>query len=129
MAQLSAVLNTSGKVELSAKDEPVEVVGAVAKVAAENIELSSRIAKLEADAIAKEVDDLIRSGHILPAKREAMVKLAHTDHELFVSLLPSEPVIKLSNEAGINPSSEETTTEALASDIERLVALAAGKVN
>lgn len=43
-----------------------------------------------------EVDALVTAGRVLPAQRDALVKLSLSDREMFDALVPTEPVVDLS---------------------------------
>ncbi|MFM9786001.1 hypothetical protein, partial [Streptomyces scabiei] len=61
------------------------------------------------------------TGFILPAKKDSMLKLRKADKDLFQEMLPENPVIKLSVEAGDDPIEEPGKT--YAEEIDRLVKL------
>ena len=89
-----------------------------------------KIVTLTQDAAKKDaeghVDDLVRSGHILPKHRDAQVTLLLSNPELFDALLPEAPVIKLSQEKGSEPEDEKPVGDVEA-EIARLTASPAAK--
>jgi hypothetical protein len=92
-----------------------QVVSAVVELAKDNVELSSRIEKLELSsneaAATFEVETKVRDGYIDPAKKDAMVKLYLTNKDLYNELLPAEPVIELSAERGTSTEADEGKVE------------------
>lgn len=102
-----ALSNTSGdatsvsdalKLELTKRDSAIEAL----KGTVDALQLSQTEAR---------VDGLVATGHILPAQRDAMVKLARTDGELFDSLIPEKPLVQLtSREAGVDHPDKDTAT-------------------
>lgn len=110
-----------------------EILGAVAEAGTKLVELSNKIDSMEADSKKKDaearVDSLIRSGHILPAKREANVALLLSNADTFEALLPEKPLVKLSNplettELGTEESGSDSTAE---DEIARLTSSDAAK--
>ena len=76
--------------------------------------LQSTVESLQASATATRVDGLVATGHILPAQRDAMVKLARTDEDLFVSILPAQPIVALTSiEQGVDHPDKDTSPVAL----------------
>lgn len=98
---LAEALTAAGLVELSAGGvDNDKIVTAVADMATGYVAMSNRIEEVEKAAAEAKVDALVAEGKVLPAQRDAMVKLSQTDAELFEQLVPAEAVVKLSNEEG-----------------------------
>lgn len=101
--KLVAALTDAGVVKLSndSTDANVEqVVNAVVDLAKDNVELSSRIEKLELSSAESqatfEVKTKVRDGFIEPAKEKAMIQLYLSNKDLYSELLPAEPMVNLS---------------------------------
>lgn len=115
-----------GVLALSATDATVEeyvasVTNAHDKIVSLTAEVATeKQATLDREAEA-EVDKLVLTGFILPAKKEAAVKLRKLDKELFEETLPENPIIKLSYEQGDEPIEEPGKT--YNEEIDRLVKL------
>lgn len=111
---------------LSATDATVEeyvtsVTNAHDKIVSLTAEVATeKQATLDREAEA-DVDKLVLTGFILPAKKEAAVKLRKLDKELFEETLPENPIIKLSFEQGDEPTEEPGKT--YNEEIDRLVKL------
>lgn len=108
----SAVASTfsedEGVLALSATDATVEeYVTSVTNAHDQIVSLSAEVETQKQDALDKEavadVDKLVLTGFILPAKKEAAVKLRKADKDLFEEMLPENPIIKLSVEEGDTP--------------------------
>lgn len=124
---LKEKLASSGFVKLSNGSEVStdDIVGAVAQVAGDYVALSARMAEVEAgnealrtEKATAQVDQLVSSGHILPAKRDTMLNVKLSNPELFDQLVSAddEPLVKLSNERGSSlsaPSTREQDTAAI----------------
>lgn len=116
----------TGLLTLSNSDEPIEadaLIGAVAEAGNKIVELSGKVDTLM-EAAAKEaaearVDKLIRTGFVLPKKREANIRLLLSNPEDFEALLPEEPLVKLSAESGVDPV-DETPATALQAEVDRI---------
>lgn len=127
---LQETLASSEILKLSASEDgsapsAEDIVSAVAALAEERVELSSKV-----DALVKEsaqskaearVDELVAGGFIAPAKRDSNVTLLLSNAELFEQLLPEQPLVKLSEESGRELKSEEQDT-AIETEILRLTA-------
>jgi hypothetical protein len=83
------------KLELSKRDTAIDA-------------LKQTVDVLQASAVESKVDGLIAVGRILPAQRDAMVKLARQDEALFDSIVPDKPLISLSREAGVDLPDKDT---------------------
>lgn len=117
----------TGVIKLSNDDSEVsaeDVVSAISTLHDQNVELSNKVDSLiEADAkksAEARVDDLIAKGFILPKKRDTFVALCLSDAETFESIVPDEPVVKLSNEEGADAGSEKDDAKNLADEIDRI---------
>ena len=77
------------------------------------------------DAVAH-VEGLIRTGHILPANKDAQVTLLLTNPELFDALLPEQPLVRLSHEEGAEPA-DHTPVDDVNAEIARLSASSAAQ--
>ena len=111
-----------------------ELVGAVAEAGTKLVELSNTVDELKKNSEKKDaetrVDDLVKSGHILPKNRDAQVQLLLSNSELFDQLLPEKPIVKLSNvettsELGTDDDSGDKSTAE--EEIARLTASPAAK--
>lgn len=100
-------LKAAGVVQLSNTDDKAvstdTVITAVQELATSNVTLTNRLTTLERRDAEHAVDALISEGKILPAKREVMVTLKLSNTELFDQLVPDQPIVKLSQEKGVNP--------------------------
>lgn len=77
--------------------------------------------KIDAEAVA-DVEKLSLTGYILPKNKEAMLELRKTNKDLFEKLVPENPVIALSHEAGEEPV--EIPGKTYEEEIDRLATLA-----
>ena len=123
-AKLATALEGLTSVKLSNSDgaaaQPEEVVGAVATLVEKSVELSNknvelsnsntalagRISSLEKASVDAEIAGYVSAGRVLPAQVEAFTTLALSNRELFDSIVPAEPVVKLSQEVGATPVDE-----------------------
>lgn len=115
-AQLSQTivdaLTNAGIVKLSNDDndkvDNETVTAAVRDLATNNVTLTNRLSQLEHRDAEHEVDGYISQGRILPAERDARVELKLSNPGMFDKLLPANPIVKLSNEVGVNqPKAKE----------------------
>lgn len=132
LAQLSALLAKSGVIKLSKEEEdkpdPAKILEAVTAVTLANETLGTRVGTLEDAAITAEVQELIRQGRILPAQKDAQIKLCKSNRELFDELVPAEAIVKLSQEVGVDgPIEVPIADDKLISEVDRLVSVATGK--
>lgn len=116
-AKIADELIATDVLKLSSKEPtPEEFVKAVAGLVSENVNLSAQIDSINEkaikDAASAEVDGLVATGHIEPARREAMLELRLSNEELFKKLLPDAPIVKLSNEQGSDVEDEGTKVTA-----------------
>ncbi len=128
-------LTEHGLIQLSAGSEagPSEVVGMVQAAGAKIVELTSTIdAAREREAVKdaeSAVDELVAAGRILPAARDAHVKLKLTvPAEIFDGVVPEKPLVTLSHEEGeiTGDPAHETAVEA---EIARLSQVAHDKLD
>lgn len=120
---LKEIKDTGVSVELSNTDEAVPgsvVVDAVVQLANRIEAGNERIQKLELAAAETEVDALVTSGHVLPTQKATLVKLKLSDAEAFTSLIPAEPVVKMSNEQGVVPTDDSQQKLNIDDEIARL---------
>jgi hypothetical protein len=132
-------LSNAGVVKLSAGDDKDTVgtdtvVKAVQELASSNVTLSNRVNALEEMntnhlklSAERQVDDLIATGHVLPAQKNAMVTLRLSDKNTFDALIPAQPIVKLSNETGVNTPNDRNHKIDVDAEIKRLSEMASGK--
>ena len=120
----------TGLLTLSNSGDPVDadtLIGAVAEAGNQIAALSARVDDLvQAGAVTAaeaRVDKLVLSGHILPKKREAHVKLLLSDPNTFEEIVPEQPIVKLSREDGIEPP-DGAHDETVTAEIDRLIKVA-----
>lgn len=101
-----------------------EVVGAVAKVAEENVTLTNRLTALERERAEDAVQRDIDGGFIKPAKKKDMVELKLSNPSLYDAVKPDDPIVKLNNETGVTPPKDENHKKDIDGDIKRYVELA-----
>jgi hypothetical protein len=101
----------SDVVELSADASGEDVLAAVTTLIDGHVALTAEIAATKEaarlDAATTQVDGLVEKGFILPAKRDAFLELRLSNEEMFDALLPEEPIVKLSQEEGLEPADPE----------------------
>jgi hypothetical protein len=138
LASLAAALDKAGLVKLTNTDPgkpPVgedlkNVVETVTKLSTDNTALSSRVQTLEDERITSKVDEKVRTGFIIPAKRDKMVELAKRDFEAYELALPDEPIVKLTSEQGVSEvENDDQKVEDVDKEITRLSAMANGKAS
>jgi hypothetical protein len=130
-------LASTGLLKLSNGSEATadELIGAVAEAGNKLVELSATVTGLieagqKKDA-AVEVDNLVKSGHILSKNRDDMLELRLSNAELFKRIVPEAPVIKLSHEGGFERGEDTSLAESAQAEITRLLsnpALAGTKI-
>ena len=131
-SKLVTALTDAGVVKLSNDDTSAnveQVIGAVVDLAKDNVELSSRVEKLELSSREAEanfeVETRVRDGFIDPAKKNSMVQLYLTNKDLYNDLLPTEPMVELSVERGTSTDSDDNKVELdVNAEAERLAKLA-----
>ena len=96
-----------------------DVTKAVTELATEKVALSNRVEKLEKDAAVADVEKLVDEGRITPAQVEGLVEVKLSNPELFNKLIPAEPLIKMSNESGMDPKDTKPEVD-LNKELERL---------
>lgn len=90
--------------ELSANTVDTDtLVGAIAQMHSEKVELSNRVQGLERAQAEHVVNGLIAEGYVLPAQKDVYVEMRLTNPETFERLVPSEPIVKLSAMVGQEP--------------------------
>jgi len=113
-ARLGAAFVDSNMIALSASQEipsDDQIVEAVGKMATELAETHQKVALTSAES---KIDKLIGEGRVLPAKRDAYVKLSLTNPELLDDLVPAEPIVELTKEVGTNASESDRVLKASA---------------
>lgn len=123
-------LTKAGVVKLTNTDEDKTISSetittAVQELATTNVTLTNRLTTLERRDAEHAVDTLIGEGKILPAKREVMVTLKLSNAELFDQLVPETPIVKLTNEQGVNEPKADAHKVDIDSEVERLSKLLA----
>ncbi len=99
------------------------VIGAVKELADTNVTLTNRVNTLEKRDAENAVEALIAAGKVLPSQKDAMVKLKLTDTATFEALIPQNPIVKLSNEVGVNVPDDKKQELDIAAEVARLSAL------
>jgi hypothetical protein len=84
------------------------LIGAIAQVHSEKVELSNRVQGLERAQAEHVVSGLINEGYVLPAQKDVYVELRLSNPETFKRLIPSEPVVKLSAMVGQESLDDQT---------------------
>lgn len=123
---LTKALSDTGLVKLSAEDAEVKtetIVGAVAEVAGKVVALSAQVDTLQRKDAEHAVQALIDEGKVLPAQKDAFVELKLTNDDMFDKLVPAEPIVKLSNEKGVDPPQDQKHIKNVDEEIARLSAL------
>jgi uncharacterized damage-inducible protein DinB len=87
------------------------LVGAIAQMHSEKVELSNRVHGLERAQAEHVVNGLVAEGYVLPAQKDVYVELRLTNPETFERLIPGEPVIKLSAMVGQESLDDNTKSE------------------
>lgn len=104
LADVNAQLQLSaGESGLSVKDlaeAVVELSNNSKTLTAQVQELQDEKAALKLSAAEAEVDGLIKAGRVLPAQKDAMVKLSVNDRETFDAIVPATALVSLS-ESGV----------------------------
>lgn len=99
------------------------VVAAVQELATNNVSLTNRVQAMEKREAEHEVDKLIAEARILPAERDARVELKLTNPAMFDRLVPAQPLVKLSDEKGVNSPADKDHKVDIDAEIARLSAL------
>jgi phage I-like protein len=100
-----------------------DVVAGIADLAKDNVALTNRVQALEKENAENEIDALIKSGHIIPAKKAQYIELRLTNPSMFAALLPEEPLIKLNNEQGAGKDDDKAHKLDVDAEITRLTAM------
>jgi hypothetical protein len=126
---LVEALTEAGVVKFSAAEgvsvTSEDVVGAITELASKNVALTDRVNGLERTAAEVEVQGLIDSGRVMPAQKDGFVELRLTNQDMFTSLVPTEPIVKMSAEAGLTPLRDEAHVKDVDTEVARLSALLA----
>jgi hypothetical protein len=111
--------------ELSNSSVDVEtVVGAIAELHTEKVELSNRVHNLERAQATHVVKALVKEGYVLPAQEETYVELRLSNTELFEKLVPAEPIIKHNAMVGEEGATDERHSEL---DLDKEIARLTGR--
>ncbi len=124
---LVSALTKAGVVKLSnTDDEKVNtdtVVSAVQELATSNVALTNRVNGLEKQSAEHAVEALIAEGRVLPAQKNAFVELRLSNVAMFDQLIPAEPIVKLNNETGKQPTADAAHKVDIDAEVLRLSAL------
>jgi hypothetical protein len=125
-ADLTTQLTQAGTLKLAAGSEDAltsaDMVGAVAELAQTNLALTGRVQTLEHREAELLVDDLVRTGRVMPTQRDAFVELKLSGTDMFDKLVPAEPIVKMGVEAGVAPDDGRHETLDVGAEIARLTA-------
>jgi hypothetical protein len=123
---LTKALSDAGVVKLSNTDDADvstdTIVGAVAEVAGKVVSLTNQVETLQRRDAEHAVDALVESGRVLPAQKAGFVELKLSNPTMFDSLIPAEPIVKLSNEQGVTPPKDDKHIKDVDAEIMRLSA-------
>jgi hypothetical protein len=105
ITQLKDQLSDSGALQLSNGESftTEDLLGAVALMTTNHMELSNQVAELREKDARAEVLTLSRQGFIEPANVDAMTELKLTNPDMFKRLLPSKPKVDMEDESGAIP--------------------------
>ncbi len=123
---LTKALGDAGLVKLTNDEADVStetIVGAVAEVAGKVVSLTNQVETLQRRDAEHAVEALIEAGRVLPAQKEGFVTLKLSNPTMFDSLIPAEPIVKLSNEKGVTPPKDDKHVKDVDAEIIRLSAL------
>lgn len=123
--QLADALKDSDVLDLSNGVTGDDLVGAVVELANTHTALNDRVQGLEKKNAEIVVDSLISEGYVLPAKRDTFVELKLSQPALFDELIPDAPLIKMTQETGINTPHDEAHEAAQQANIDRYAQMAA----
>ncbi len=117
-------LTQAGIIKLTQTDDKTlsteDVVSAVSELATNNVALTTRVQGLERKDAENHVHGLVTGGYIKPAQENAFVELKLTNQAMFDKLVPTEPVIQLSQEAGVTPPADKSHVADVDAEVERL---------
>ncbi len=120
---LTKALADAGVVKLSNEDTDVStdtIVGAVAEVAGKVVSLTNQVETLQRRDAEHAVDALVEAGKVLPSQKDGFVELKLSNPTMFDSLIPAEPIVKLSNEKGVTPPQDAKHVKDVDAEIIRL---------
>lgn len=130
-------LGASGLISLSNGQEASvdDLVGAVAEAGDRIVSLSARVDSLVQEGIEKAAETrvaaLVKTGHILPKKKDAMKALLLSNPDQFEAILPESPIVRLSNtddeEVGTETPEGDADKATVQSEIARLTSTDAAK--
>lgn len=134
VSALTAVLSDAGVLALSNNESEeteteavsiTEVAEAVIELAQEKDQLSTQVQSLldinnalVKDRTSTEIDGFIEQGRILPVQKAAMLELALSNRAMFDKIVPSKPLVALSQEA--IETHDEPKNESIDKEIARL---------
>ena len=129
--QIAKALEGIENIQLSNTDgaaKTEDVLGAVATLVENNVALSNsndalnvRLSNLEKSKVQAEIASLVKEGRVLPAQVEDFTEIALSNRAMFDRLVPTEPVVKLSNEQGGLPVEQDHEID-IDAEIARLTA-------
>jgi hypothetical protein len=91
-------------------------------LATNNVTLTTRVQAMEKREAEHAVDGLIGEGRILPAQRVPMVELKLSNPTMFDQIVPAQPLVKFSNETGVNKPDDKKQELDVDAEIARLSA-------
>jgi len=123
-------LTEAGVVKFAAGDTATTVtgedmVGAITELATKNVELSKRVNSLERTTAETEVQTLVDEGRVMPSQKAGFVELRLTNPTMFDTLVPAEPIVKMSAESGVTPPKDDAHVKDVDTEVARLSALLA----
>lgn len=124
---LSDALSSGGLIELA--EGATADLGTVVKAVVTGLAAGKAVQeKLLLSEAEHTVDDLVKSGHILPAQRDAMVKVCLSDEDTFKALVPSAPIVDLSEHGttgadGTDEGLQLSDGTAVAAEVERYLGM------
>jgi Mu-like prophage I protein len=121
--ELTNALSASGLIQLTNGETltSTDVASAVSALAESHLALTNSVTELRTKDAAREVDDLIQAGRIIPAQRETYVDLRLSNAELFDKLVPETAILAFSAPAGVG-SDDEAKARKAADEVARLTA-------
>lgn len=133
-AALSAQLeDVNNQLQLSAEGaiSANDVAEALVELSNSNKSLVSTVETLKADnevyklnAATAEVDGLIRTGRVLPAQKDVMVRLSMTDRDTFDAIVPDTAIVSLS-EHGVTVHENPADNTVIKQNVDRYTAMLA----
>ena len=116
---LLTLSNATDKVSTSDLVAAITTAGEqIVSLSAENEDLKEATKTVAATV---RVDELVRTGHILPKNKDAQIELLLSNAALFDALLPEQPLVRLSQETGTDPADTDAESD-VTTEIARLTA-------